>query len=105
EHLVDHDAEDEAWNIANSLDAAGLLATARTVNVHPTYTVEYQQKIADELGVEREAVLRALGLAAPLLATARTRPTREAIEEAIEAGKVAHDDAVAAGGAVGPQND
>jgi len=42
---------------------------------------------------------------AGLLATARTRPTREAIEEAIEAGKVAHDDAVAAGGAVGPQND
>src|SRR5690625_2339140 len=45
------------------------------------------------------------GYEAGLLATARTRPTREAIEEAIEAGKVAHDDAVAAGGAVGPQND
>src|SRR5690625_28911 len=52
---------------ARALMDAGLLATARTVNVHPTYIVEYQQKIADELGVEREAVLRALGLAAPLL--------------------------------------
>lgn len=45
----------------------GLLATARTVRVHPTYTIEYQQKIADELGVGREGVLRALCLAAPLL--------------------------------------
>lgn len=27
DHLVDHDAEDEAWNVANDLAAAGLLAT------------------------------------------------------------------------------
>ena len=64
-------------------DLRGLLATARTVRVHPTYTVEYQQKIADELGVEREGVLRALGLAAPLLATARTRPSREQIAQVL----------------------
>lgn len=62
DHLVDHDAEDEAWNIANSLAAAGLLARPlpetttewavrgqHTGNVTPQHSEKHARAIANVL--------------------------------------------------------
>ena len=55
------------------------------VRVFPSFTIEWQQKIADELGVERDDVLRALVLAAPLLTAAADAPQRDALAARVAA--------------------